>query len=74
MEKGQPETQATAEFGERVYYRTYLKGKANGEKLESRWGGGFLGKFWRTGEAIVGSKESVNLQGPIGDGAPKDAA
>lgn len=36
--------QATAEFGEKVYYGFNLKGKAKDDKLESRWGGEFPGK------------------------------
>lgn len=40
--------QVTAEFGAKVHYRVNLKGKAKGEKLESRWGEGISGE--RVGE------------------------
>ena len=52
------------EFGEKVHYR--LKKGARQEKLESRWAEGFyLGKLWRTGEAIIGTKSGVHKSGPI---------
>ena len=43
-------------FGEKLHYR--LKRRARQEKLMSRWAEGFyLGKVWRTREAIIGTQE-----------------
>ena len=52
------------EFGEKVHYS--LKRGARQEKLESRLAEGFyLGKVWRTGEAIIGTKSGVHKSGMI---------
>ena len=52
------------EFGEKVRYR--LKRRARQRKLESQWAEGFyLGKVWRTGEAIIGTKTGVRKYGAI---------
>lgn len=47
-----------AEFAEKVAYRI---GKVkNNKKLEARWSEGiFLGVNWRTGEALIGTKDGV---------------
>ena len=54
------------EFGEKVHYRLNLKNKPQQEKLEVRYGEGFyLGRWWRTGEAIVGTSEGVFRAGTV---------
>ena len=54
--KGKPFHGEEIEFGEKVHYRENLKARAKQNKLEIRWGEGFyLGRWWRTGEAVVGT-------------------
>ena len=54
------------EFGEKVHYKLNTKGKGKDEKLEIKWGEGFfLGKWWRTGEAVIGTSNGVIRAGTI---------
>lgn len=64
--KGKKCKQEMVEFGEKVHYRYNPKAKAKDEKLEVKWGEGFfLGKWWRTGEAVIGSHEGILRAGTI---------
>ena len=64
--KGKKFTLEEVEFGEKVHYRLNLKNKPQQEKLEVRYGEGFyLGRWWRTGEAIVGTSEGVFRAGTV---------
>ena len=52
------------EFGERIHYK--LKKQTMSHKLEFRWDEGYyLGKVWRTGEAIVGTNKGIVKAGTI---------
>ena len=52
------------EFGERVHYKYKKQIMAN--KLEHRWGEGFyLGRLWRSGEAILGTSHGIEKAGTI---------
>ena len=57
--KGKPFQKELAEFGERVHYKLQrCKGKE--AKMEAKWGEGhFLGFWWRTGEAIIGTGDGI---------------
>ena len=58
--KGKKSQQETVEFGEKVHYRYNLKARSKDEKLEVKWGEGFfLGKWWRSGEAVIGTKDGI---------------
>ena len=62
--KGKKYRGEEVEFGEKVHYR--LKRGARQEKLMSRWAEGFyLGKVWRTREAIIGTKSGVHKSGTM---------
>ena len=64
--KGKPYRSEEIEFGEKVHYRLNLKAKSNREKLEVRWGEGFyLGRWWRTGEAIIGAAGGTLRAGTV---------
>ena len=53
------------EFGEKVHYRKNPKGHKD-NKLDGKWGEGyFLGFYWKTSEALVGTPEGVNRAGTI---------
>ena len=53
-----------AEFGEKVHYRFEKKTLTN--KLDVKWGEGFfLGKWWRTGEAVIGTQDGILRAGSI---------
>ena len=54
------------EFGEKIHYRENLKARAKQTKLEIRWGEGFyLGRWWRTGEAVIGRTEGILRAGTV---------
>ena len=62
--KGKRFSGTEVEFGEKIHHK-YRKAVMN-HKLEPRWGEGFyLGKLWRTGEAIVGTEAGVVKAGTI---------
>ena len=64
--KGKKCKQEMVEFGEKVHYRFNPKAKAKDEKLEVKWGEGFfLGTWWRTGEAVIGTPEGILRAGTI---------
>ena len=64
--KGKRCKEEMAEFGEKVHYRYNPKAKTKDDKMEARWGEGFyLGRWWRTGEAIIGTHEGVRRAGTI---------
>ena len=64
--KGKKYQGETVEFGEKVHYRLNLKAKQKDTKLEVKWGEGFfLGKWWRTGEAVIGTANGILLAGTI---------
>ena len=53
------------EFGEKVHYKRSNKGQKE-HKIESKWSEGyFLGFYWRTSEAIVGTKDGVIRAGTL---------
>ena len=57
--KGKAFSRPSVEFGEKVHYKTSTKGPCE-HKLDAGWGEGyFLGCYWRTSEAIVGTSEGV---------------
>ena len=50
----------------RSIYRYNLKARSKDEKLEVKWSEGFfLGKWWRTGEAVIGTKDGILRAGTI---------
>ena len=62
--KGKKCQQETVEFGEKVHYRYNLKARSKDEQLEVKWREGFfLGKWWRTGEAVIGTKDGIRRVG-----------
>ena len=64
--KGKRFQQEEVEFGEKIHYRENLKARAKQLKLEARWGEGFyLGRWWRTGEAIIGTASGILRGGSI---------
>ena len=64
--KGKRFTMEEVEFGERIHYRLNAKNKAQQEKLEVRYGEGFyMGRWWRTGEALVGTPKGVMCAGTV---------
>ena len=64
--KGKKSQQETVEFGEKVHYRYNLKARSKDEKLEVKWSEEFfLGKWWRTGEAVIGTKDGILRAGTI---------
>jgi hypothetical protein len=64
--KGKRFTMEEIEFGEKIHYRLNMKNKAQQEKLEVRYGEGFyMGRWWRTGEALVGTPEGVVRAGTV---------
>ena len=64
--KGKRFTLEELEFGEKVHYRLNMKGKAKQDKLEVRYGEGFyLGRWWRTGEAVVGTASGAVRAGTV---------
>ena len=63
--KGKPFTRPAVEFGEKVHYRKSAKGQKE-NKLDSKWDEGyFMGYYWRTGEAIVGTDDGIKRAGTI---------
>ena len=64
--KGKRFTMEEIEFGEKIHYRMNMKNKTQQEKLEARYGEGFyMGRWWRTGEALVGTPEGVIRAGTV---------
>ena len=50
----------TVEFGERVHYLENIKGAPRKNKLDGKWSEGFyLGTAWRTGAAMIGTRQGV---------------
>ena len=63
--KGKPFQRPAVEFGEKVHFKKSLKGQKE-NKLDEKWDEGyFLGFYWRTSEAIVGTKNGVTRAGTI---------
>ena len=63
--KGKKFSRAVVEFGEKVHYKKNLKGHKD-NKLDSKWGEGFfLGFYWKTSEALIGTHEGVKRAGTI---------
>ena len=63
--KGKPFSRAAVEFGEKIHYRKSTKGPKE-NKLDSKWDEGFfMGFNWRTGEAIVGTKDGATKASTI---------
>ena len=63
--KGKKFSCAVVEFGEKVHYRKHVKGHKD-NKLDSKWGEGyFLGFYWKTSEALIGTSEGVKRSGTI---------
>ena len=64
--KGKPYHGEEIEFGEKIHYRENMKARPKQNKLKARWGEGyFLGRWWRTGEAVVGSRDGVSRAGTV---------
>ena len=64
--KGKKCIQELVEFGEKVHYRYKKKAKSKDEKLEVNWSEGyFLGKWWRTREAVIGTEGGILRAGTI---------
>ena len=64
--KGKKCKMEMVEFGEKVHYRFNPKSKPKEAKLEVKWGEGFfLGKWWRTGEAVIGTQDGILRAGSI---------
>ena len=60
--KGKPYLGDVVEFGEKIHHRLRKKG----DKMDVRWDEGFyLGKMWRTGEAIVGTEKGIRKAASI---------
>ena len=63
--KGKKFSRAVVEFGEKVHYRKHTKGHKD-NKLESKWAEGyFLGFYWKTSEALIGTPDGVKRSGTI---------
>ena len=63
--KGKKCKQEMVEFCEKADYRHNLKATAKDEKFV-RWGEGFfLGKWWRIGDALIGTPEGIHTAGII---------
>ena len=63
--KVKPFSRHTLEFGEKVHYKRSNKGQKE-HKIESKWSEGyFLGLYWWTFEAIVGTKDGVIRAGTL---------
>ena len=63
--KGKKFSRAVVEFGEKIHYRKNPKGHKD-NKLDGKWGEGyFLGFYWKTSEALVGTPEGVKRAGTI---------
>ena len=63
--KGKRFSRAAVEFGEKIHFRKSMKGQKE-HKLDGKWNEGyFLGFYWRTGEAIVGTSEGAVRAGTI---------
>ena len=63
--KGKKFSRAVVEFGEKVHFRKNNKGQKD-NKLDGKWGEGyFLGFYWKTSEALVGTPEGVKRAGTI---------
>ena len=63
--KGKKFSRAVVEFGEKVHYKKNSKGHKE-YKLDSKWGEGyFLGFYWKTSEALIGTSEGVKRAGTI---------
>ena len=63
--KGKPFSRAVVEFGEKIHYKKSGKGQKE-HKIESKWNEGyFLGFYWRTSEAIVGTHDGAIRAGTI---------
>ena len=64
--KGKPFHGEEIEFGEKIHYRENIKARAEQNKLEIRWGEGhYLSRWWRTGEAIVGTRAGILRAGIV---------
>jgi hypothetical protein len=64
--KGKKCTTEAVEFGEKVHYKLNMKAKSKDDKMEAKWDEGFyLGRWWRTGEAIVGTPGGIRRAGTI---------
>ena len=63
--KGKKFSRAVLEFGEKIHYRKNPKCHKD-NKLDGKWGEGFfLGFYWKTSEALVGTPERVKRAGTI---------
>ena len=63
--KGKKFSRAVVEFGEKVHYKKNAKGHKD-NKLDSKWGEGFfLGFYWKTSEALIGTADGVKRAGTI---------
>ena len=63
--KGKKFSRAIVEFGEKVHYKKNPKGHKE-NKLDSKWAEGyFLGFYWKTSEALIGTAEGVKRAGTI---------
>ena len=64
--KGKPFHGEEIEFAEKIHYRENTKARAKQNKLEIRWDEGhYLGRWWRTGEAIVGTRAGILRSGTV---------
>ena len=63
--KGKKFSRAVVEFGEKIHYKKNSKGHKD-NKLDVKWGEGyFLGFYWKTSEALVGTPAGVKRAGTI---------
>ena len=63
--KGKKFSRPLVEFGEKVHYKKNTKGHKD-NKLDIKWGEGyFLGFYWKTSEALIGTPEGVKRAGTI---------
>ena len=64
--KGKPYRGEEIEFGEKIHYRENIKARPKQNKLEVRWGEGYyMGRWWRTGEAVVGTAAGILRAGTV---------
>ena len=63
--KGKRFSRPAVEFGEKIHYKRSVKGQ-KAHKLDGKWSEGFfLGFYWKTSEAIVGTSDGIKRAGTI---------
>ena len=63
--KGKRFSRAAVEYREKIHFKKSTKGNKE-NKLDGKWNAGyFLGFYWRTGEAVVGTRQGAVRAGTI---------